>query len=398
MATKRQGLRDPAVTAIESTVVIAGGHTSSGQSGDIALDTTTGKLTTLGTLTAPVSEASGFTLGDTAYVAGGRDAGGHAVATVYVSIRPPVRSGPRRLAPATRGRRTCGCGKGRRVVDRRLARHGGDRHPLSLPGPRRGGPADDQSAGERDAGRNVLDVSECRSGSAFAGLLLIADRGNDRLLVMNAMQHVVWRYPSPKLPAPPFRFYYPDDAFWVHGGNAILVNEEENHTLALIAYPSGETLWSYGHPGIPGSGTGYLHQPDDVYPYPGGGLVVADAKNCRLLFFDSGEPLILMIGTTGMCHHLRNSWLQPNGDTPLPNGHLLVSELDGGWVDEVTRDRSRPVGAPAARSDHAVRSREARRGSSWWRTTRIPVASYGSTAAGRFCGGTTRRRARQGDA
>lgn len=26
----------------------------------------------------------------------------------------------------------------------------------------------------------------------------------------------------------------------------------------------------------------------------------------------------------------------PNGDTPLPGGHLLISELNGGWVDEVT--------------------------------------------------------------
>ena len=28
----------------------------------------------------------------------------------------------------------------------------------------------------------------------------------------------------------------------------------------------------------------------------------------------------------------------PNGDTPLPNGHLLLSETYGGWVDEVTAD------------------------------------------------------------
>ena len=37
------------------------------------------------------------------------------------------------------------------------------------------------------------------------------------------------------------------------GGHAILVNEEENNLLAEIAYPSGTTLWTYGHAGVGGS-------------------------------------------------------------------------------------------------------------------------------------------------
>ena len=40
-------------------------------------------------------------------------------------------------------------------------------------------------------------------------------------------------------PAPATPLYFPDDAFWVHRGHAILVNEEENNTLIEIAYPSG---------------------------------------------------------------------------------------------------------------------------------------------------------------
>jgi hypothetical protein len=87
----------------------------------------------------------------------------------------------------------------------------------------------------------------------FAGLLVIADRGNDRLLVMDANKHIIWRYPDPHLPAPPSLLYFPDDAFWVHRGHAILVNEEENHTLIEIAYPSGRVLWTYGHPRVAGA-------------------------------------------------------------------------------------------------------------------------------------------------
>jgi hypothetical protein len=172
----------------------------------------------------------------------------------------------------------------------------------------------------------------------FAGKLLIADRGNNRLLVVDAHKHVLWRYPSPSLPAPPFPFYFPDDAFWVHGGRAILVNEEENDVLAEIAYPGGRTLWTYGRPRSPGSSLGHLHQPDDVYPYPGGGVVVADALNCRILFFDARGRPSRQIGQTGNCtSDLPRAVGYPNGDTPLPNGHILVSELHGGAIDEITR-------------------------------------------------------------
>jgi outer membrane protein assembly factor BamB len=171
----------------------------------------------------------------------------------------------------------------------------------------------------------------------FAGLMVIADRGNDRLLVMNAQKRVVWTYPAKNLPPPPYRLYFPDDAFWVHAGHAILVNEEENDTLIEIAYPSGRVLWTYGHPGVAGSAPGYLHQPDDLYPLPNGALVVADAMNCRILFLSPKGKPTRQIGTTGNCTPALPTTIgYPNGDTPLPNGNLLISQIKGAFIDEVT--------------------------------------------------------------
>ena len=106
------------------------------------------------------------------------------------------------------------------------------------------------------------------------------------------------------------------------------MNEEENNSLIEIAYPSGRVLWTYGHPGVSGSSSGYLHQPDDLYPYPGGGVVVADAKNCRILFFDAaGHPT----PSDRNDRHLRPRIARPpwaiRTATPRsPNGHLLLSE------------------------------------------------------------------------
>ena len=64
---------------------------------------------------------------------------------------------------------------------------------------------------------------------------------------------------------------------------------------------------------------------------------MADALNCRILFFDRHGLPSRQIGTTGNCTANPPKTIgYPNGDTPLPNGHLLISELNGGYVDEVT--------------------------------------------------------------
>jgi len=171
----------------------------------------------------------------------------------------------------------------------------------------------------------------------FAGRMVIADRGNNRLIVVDAAKHVSWIYPSAVMPAPAGGFYFPDDAFWIDHGTAILTNEEENNTIIKLAYPSGAVLFTYGHPKVAGSAAGYLNQPDDAFLLPDGSYSVADAKNCRVLFISAqGEPLS-QIGTTGRCVHDPPRALgYPNGDTPLADGNFLISEINGSWISEYT--------------------------------------------------------------
>ena len=104
------------------------------------------------------------------------------------------------------------------------------------------------------------------AGSPYFGArLLIADRGNNRLLLMDDTMHAVWKYPSASSPPDRLRFYFPDDAFFVHHGRAIISNQEQNETIVEIAFPSGKIIWSYGHPRRLGTARGYLHEPDDAY-------------------------------------------------------------------------------------------------------------------------------------
>jgi hypothetical protein len=191
-------------------------------------------------------------------------------------------------------------------------------------------------------GATSTHVAEAPSKPAFVGRLLIADRGNNRLLVVDAAKHVLWRYPSATAPPPPGGFYFPDDAFFAEGGTAILINQEENHTLTKLAYPSGRVLWTYGHPRHPGSIAGYLNQPDDAYLLKSGQVTVADAKNCRILFIDpaTSKP-VRQFGTTRLCRHQPPRAIgYPNGDTPLANGDFLISEIRGSWVTELRPDGS----------------------------------------------------------
>ncbi|HKB29352.1 MAG TPA: PQQ-binding-like beta-propeller repeat protein, partial [Streptosporangiaceae bacterium] len=172
---------------------------------------------------------------------------------------------------------------------------------------------------------------------AFTGQLLIADRGNNRLVLVDAGRHVLWTYPSKFKPPPPGGFYFPDDAFFIRHGTGIISNQEDNHTIVEIAFPSGKVLWQYGHPLVPGSRAGYLNQPDDAFLLKNGKVVVADAMNCRILFISPHRRPAGQIGTTGSCVHDPPRALgYPNGDTPLANGDLLISEIHGSWVSEYT--------------------------------------------------------------
>jgi outer membrane protein assembly factor BamB len=197
------------------------------------------------------------------------------------------------------------------------------------------------------------------AGSPYFGeKLLIADRGNNRMLVLDDTGKIIWDYPNPpSMPPPPGPrgFYFPDDAFFINHGTAIISNQEEDETIVQIGYPSGKLLWSYGHPGQPGSTPGYLHEPDDAYLLKNGDVTVADADNCRILVISPSGTVLHQIGTTAsVCVHNPPTGIGgPNGDTPLADGNFLISETKGSFISEYTPTGSLvwtvhlPVGYPS---------------------------------------------------
>jgi hypothetical protein len=181
----------------------------------------------------------------------------------------------------------------------------------------------------------TVSVSPRISGP-LAGLLLIADRGNDRLLLVDGHKRILWRYPRPGA-RPAFPFRYPDDAFFGPGYRTIISSQEDQHTIQVIAFPSGRELWHYGHPDVAGAAPGYLDRPDDAYLLPDGTRTVADILNSRVLLISPRGKIVRQLGETGVPGHDPPRLLgSPNGDAPLPGGGMLITEIAGSWIDAVS--------------------------------------------------------------
>ncbi len=168
------------------------------------------------------------------------------------------------------------------------------------------------------------------------GYVLVADRNNDRLLIVSPSKHVVWSYPRPGDVRPGQSFHDPDDAFFTPGYRAISINEEFNETASVVDVRTHRIVWTFGHAGVAGSAYGYLSNPDDAYLLRDGDLMVADIRNCRVLFINHAHRVVRAIGRAGSCTHDPPVGLSsPNGATPIADGGVLVTEI-GGWVDRIS--------------------------------------------------------------
>ncbi len=175
--------------------------------------------------------------------------------------------------------------------------------------------------------------------TVLPGPILIADRNNSRLLIVDPQGRILWTFPNPGALAPGQTFVAPDDAFFTPHGNNIVVTQESNSVITEISLKTDHIVWRYGHPGVAGSGLGYLHNPDDAMELPNGNVIGADIMNCRLLYLSktSVVPLHIYGETDPYCYHeppLRFG--SPNGMFPMTNGDWLVTEINGDWVDEMT--------------------------------------------------------------
>ena len=196
--------------------------------------------------------------------------------------------------------------------------------------------------------RNLLGEGLWRGSdpAVLPGPVLIADRDNNRLLVVSPTGQVLWRFPEAGDLAAGQSFEVPDDAFYSPNGREVVVTQEDNFVISVVDLAAKKIVFRYGHPGVPGSEPGYLHNPDDAMLTPAGTILAADIKNCRLIVIrPPAQHLERQLGETGNCtHELGVTYGSPNGAFPMSNGDTLVTEINGDWIDVLGRE-GRPLTA-----------------------------------------------------
>jgi DNA-binding beta-propeller fold protein YncE len=333
-------VRYAGVAAAAGLIWVFGGQTAAGATDVIQrVDPTAGAATVVGHLPQPVQGAAVISLAGRIYVAGGATARGAsrtvlrfdpATSRVTAAGELPVPAGYAAAAVTGGVGYLIGGEDGTRsfptVTTFRLVAAGqAVPNPAAAPwlapalGPGRLAPGSDPS---------VLPAD-----------VLIADHHNNRLLIVDPQGRIRWEFPRPGDLAPGQTFLQPDDAFFSPDGRYIVVTQEDNYVISVISLATSKIVYRYGVPGVPGAGPNHLFNPDDAMLTPGGAIIAADIKNCRVVIITPpAHTLTRVIGqTTNACwHDPPRRFGSPNGAFPMTNGHYLVTEINGSWADEMS--------------------------------------------------------------
>lgn len=174
--------------------------------------------------------------------------------------------------------------------------------------------------------------------AALGSSLLIADKLNNRLIIVDDRGRIRWQFPAAGKSRQGQSLPQPDDAFFSADGRYIVATQEDESVISVIDLASDRIVFRYGITGQPGASANHLSNPDDAMPIGAGQILSADIKNCRLLIIAIGShrPQRVIGKTTTACtHDPPRHWGSPNGAFPVGHGRFLVTEINGDWVDAI---------------------------------------------------------------
>ncbi len=281
----------------------------------LGYDPASGATSDAGTLPMPLAHAAVAVVRGTAYLIGGTD--GRAAVPAVVAVRM---AGTTAARPAGTAGGAAGPPAPRAVTPGPLA-PAASAAPWLAPARGRGhlAPGSDPSALPAD--------------------VLIADHLNNRLIIVDPRGRIRWVFPRKGDLAAGQRFRVPDDAFFSPDGRYIIATQEDDQVISVIDVAAHRIVYQYGRPGTPGSGPNRVDNPDDAMLLPGGDILVADIKNCRILLIrpPAHRPRRIIGRTSSACwHDPPRRFGSPNGAFPMSDGHVLVTEINGDWASEVT--------------------------------------------------------------
>lgn len=170
------------------------------------------------------------------------------------------------------------------------------------------------------------------------GPLLIADEDNNRLLIIDPDGRTLWEFPRPGDLTLGETFKSPDDAFFTPNGKQIIATQGDDDAIRVIDVATRRIIYTYGKPGVAGSGANRLNGPDDALMLPNGDIISHDIAGCRITMIPKGAHAVSrQLGKTGTCAHKPPKTIgSPSGLFPMANGSYLMSEINGSWVSEMS--------------------------------------------------------------
>ena len=117
-----------------------------------------------------------------------------------------------------------------------------------------------------------------------------------------------------------------------------MATQEDDFVISVIDVATHKIVYRYGTPGVYGLSAEHLWNPDDAQMLPDGYIIAADIKNCRIILIPpNGTAPSQVIGQTiyPCLHDPPARFGSPNGAFPMTNGHFLITEINGDWVDEM---------------------------------------------------------------
>ncbi len=163
--------------------------------------------------------------------------------------------------------------------------------------------------------------------------IIIADRGNNRVIEVTPDKRIVWEYHFPsRLPK-----HGADDAFFSPDGKQIVMSLGLDNHITVVDTETKQITWSYGR-GMPSAEYDQTYTPDDAYLLPDGNISVAEINNCRIAVYSPDKQLVKSYGVANQCKTAPGFLNYPNGATPLPGGGFLITEIKGARISEIDRD------------------------------------------------------------
>jgi DNA-binding beta-propeller fold protein YncE len=180
-------------------------------------------------------------------------------------------------------------------------------------------------------------ISAGSNPTALPGAIAIADEGNNRIVIVDPQGRVRWIFPQKGDLKPGQSFKTPDDVFFSPDGKSMVVTESEYQVVSIIDIATRKIVFDYGVPDQGSANKGHLNNPDDAIVLQDGRVLIADIKNCRIIFIDPKTKRTSQLGVTGRCAHKPpKTFGSPNGVFPMQDGRFLVTEINGNWVDAMT--------------------------------------------------------------